>query len=472
MKNIARKRSRNKQKTIQTKRKQVLNCKDIKNIKNAVSSFFDERSLCDLANSVGFIKKNKKMTPFIFLSTMSLSLFNKPDTALCGLSSTIRSCFNVDITAQALSKHVNSCAAVKFLKNALHEIISKQLAFSFENKYTKMFSQFSGVYLEDSTNIRLNKKLEETFTGYGGDASKSIVKINWVLEILRFKTRSATLHSGNCPDQTLGQRDLALIKKGMLLIRDLGYFSLKALKNIEKKNAFYLSRLPMNINVYLNEGDTKPIDLPKLLKEETYRTGVKRLRKTVFLGPERHKVNLIAELVPPKVINQRRKRFKGHRRKDPSEFFMEWNQFSIFITNIPEEKFSEKLIITLYKVRWQIELLFKTLKSTFRINILKGYKKNRILCLIYGRIISFILGAIILSFARSECGEQEVSIFKFFKWLQTDCRLMFAIIENCIDELIMEIPHNFKNICMNKRKGKKSTMISLEEILEELREAA
>jgi IS4 transposase len=47
-------------------------------------------------------------------------------------------------------------------------------------------------------------------------------------------------------------------------------------------------------------------------------------------------------------------------------------QWSLFITNIPESKISAEHIWTIYRARWQIELLFKLYKRHIKIEIIKG----------------------------------------------------------------------------------------------------
>jgi IS4 transposase len=41
---------------------------------------------------------------------------------------------------------------------------------------------------------------------------------------------------------------------------------------------------------------------------------------------------------------------------------------SIFITNVPESKISAEQVLTIYRVRWQIKLLFKLYKSHIRLD--------------------------------------------------------------------------------------------------------
>lgn len=63
-------------------------------------------------------------------------------------------------------------------------------------------------------------------------------------------------------------------------------------------------------------------------------------------------------------------------------------KYSIFITNIKNNKLSDTQAILLYKSRWQIELLFKLYKSEIMITKLKGKtKSSRIICELYSKLI-------------------------------------------------------------------------------------
>ena len=51
-------------------------------------------------------------------------------------------------------------------------------------------------------------------------------------------------------DKTFGTECLATLRPGDLCIRDLGYFSLEDLDQMDQRGAYFISRLKLNTNVY------------------------------------------------------------------------------------------------------------------------------------------------------------------------------------------------------------------------------
>src|ERR1700728_75482 len=96
-----------------------------------------------------------------------------------------------------------------------------------------------------------------------------------------------------------------------------------------------------------------------------------------------------------------------------------WSGFSIFITNIPKEIYSAKIVLLIYKIRWQIELNFKSIKSTLKVHVIRGESDNCVACLVYAKLIAVILAFSLVSYAASICEEdKELSVDKSMKWLQ------------------------------------------------------
>ena len=80
--------------------------------------------------------------------------------------------------------------------------------------------------------------------------------------------------SGN--DNTFGSRIRDTLKAGDLILKDLGYFSFEDFLDVEKREAFYISRLKPNIAVYIENDNI-----------EYYKNGVLRkssLFKRIYIS--------------------------------------------------------------------------------------------------------------------------------------------------------------------------------------------
>ena len=113
------------------------------------------------------------------------------------------------------------------------------------------------------------------------------------------------------------------------------------------------------------------------------------------------------------------------------------------------------MIIEIYKIRWQIELLFKKFKSTIKLHIIKGQSKERVLSLVYGRLIAIMLVLMVLSYAASHTyNGREISLWKVTNWLVRKDRLANAILEGTFSSLYSDIIKAFNLVCKDRRKRK------------------
>ena len=66
---------------------------------------------------------------------------------------------------------------------------------------------------------------------------------------------------------------------------------------------------------------------------------------------------------------------------------MERLKWIFIITNVPEDMLSYEAVCEIYRIRWQIELIFKSWKSHFSIDKMNNIGKDYWDCLLYGRLI-------------------------------------------------------------------------------------
>jgi hypothetical protein len=103
---------------------------------------------------------------------------------------------------------------------------------------------------------------------------------------------------------------------------------------------------------------------------------------------------LLAQRIPQEVADQRRRKLREHANRkqlsisQETLFLSEW---TLLITNIPTSLVTFSEAFVLYRVRWQIELLFKLWKSCAKIDEWRSQNPNRILCELNAKLIAVLI---------------------------------------------------------------------------------
>jgi Transposase DDE domain len=361
-----------------------------------------------------------------------------------------------NLSAPALAQRINTKKAVAFMKGSFAKVLKEVIQKEFNNlPDLKNIGGFNRILIEDSTLVELHEKLSPYFKGFGGAASGAALKIDFIFDYLSEQFVDIEFFSANKPDQSLASRIITMLEKYDLVIRDLGYFVLKSIKDIEKAEAYYISRLKSNVDVYMSKEAQEPLDLAVFLDKESF-CGLIDIE--VFIGKERHPVRLVACQMSEDAINKRRRdanRTAQRCRRQISTKKMNLLKYSIFITNVPVEILSSTHVMAIYRSRWRIELIFKQWKSCLKLHIFKGYNKERIYCLLYGRLIMvLLLGSIapILMRYAMDLG-RELSCFKLTNYLIADHSFTIALLEGKIDQFINKLLQDIpRRLCQDKRK--------------------
>lgn len=108
----------------------------------------------------------------------------------------------------------------------------------------------------------------------------------------------------------------------------------------------------------------------------------------------RFEVRLIAQPLPPPAAEEARRRMRKNSRKaghTPSELSLGVASFVLLVTNLPAPVWLIDQVLALYRLRWQVELLFKRLKSLLDLDQLRA--KDPVLAQVYllGKILGVLL---------------------------------------------------------------------------------
>jgi len=313
-----------------------------------------------IARQAGFLRRSPRKIPILALVLGFCALASESFLSLERIASVIglaaQCTYSKQSFHQRLPQQVQSFLAQ--LAVALFGRMSDPL------RQQGYFRAFKRVLVHDSTIQSLPRALAPFFPGSGDQKSKNraALKIQWVCDLMTGSLVQLNLCGFRRNDQAAAGDILSIVKKGDLLLRDLGYFSLEVLAKLMAQDCFFLTRLRNGVS--LRDPKTgKQIDLLKHLRRKG------RFDGFVWVGRERTPMRLVILPVPEEVANLRRARAKTNRdqRSAPSSKRLALMDWSMFVTNVSQEIWPAKVVAKVYRLRWRIEIFFKSWKSQLRL---------------------------------------------------------------------------------------------------------
>lgn len=288
--------------------------------------------------------------------------------------------------------------------------------------------KYKRVLVQDSTLIRLPFRLFETFSGVR-NATSSIcqLRIQGVYDLVSRQFIKFSINSYSKNDASVAL-DLP-VEPGDLVLRDRGYFSIKAIKEFKQKGADSILRYKHKKVFYDIESGEEIHLLAYLNKHGS-------INKTVLVGiEEKYKVRIVAERVNEETANLRRmKAKKEYNGKNPSQEVLKLMSWTIFITSITEFDISFEYISKLYKLRWRIENIFKTWKSNFNFTKVHNVSAHQIRVLILARLImaTFFVHNLFKHLTKvvEKASSKTLSMMKFMRYISKNLEVVDRLIDS------------------------------------------
>ena len=345
------------------------------------------------AQNIGFTKRNNGLTALTFFQAFTIGLWNVHEVTLDIISGKCMELqYGLKLSKQALFNRLKLGAPL--MKELLNLAIGFSLMNSYRTETIEVLKQFKNVYICDSTTISLPNKLENIFKGLGGKNANAAVKIQAVFNIMSKKFEKFELSSATVNDNKYTDKVVKSLEPAELIIYDLGYFCIKSFEEIIAKRSYFISRIKTNTLFYIDSVKEacqfEKINLLNILNKSS--DGL--VDTWIYIGKNKICVRLVAVRLPEEKVNERRRKenkkavTKGEALTDYELELLAWN---IMITDVPEDMLSAKTICELYRIRWQIELIFKSWKGCFGVDEMNNVGENYFNCIMYGRLIIITL---------------------------------------------------------------------------------
>ena len=313
---------------------------------------FDD--ITDAAVTSKFTKRSRKIHPVEFLLTLVLGFYSKEEPSISKfhrlynslanpLNQVVYSSFYDRFTADALI----------FVHECLNNLMLKQL--NCVNANLKGYIQrFQDVLIVDNTIVRVHSKLAEKYPATRSRRVAAGIKVSVLLSVVGNGPQSVSFY----PEKTNDAKTLTIGPwvKEMILLMDRGFFKFASFAKIDDYGGYFVTRLKSNtraeiVSVYLG--------IPEHIRKE-------------LVGKDIH--DGIEQITPTKddidaIVRVRYTSSGKCKDKQALElrFVATYNErtgkYHTYFTNIPEQELDVREVAALYAARWDIENLFREMKS-------------------------------------------------------------------------------------------------------------
>jgi putative transposase len=346
-----------------------------------------------LARKTGALDvRERKLTCVAFLWLVILALGSGGPVTLLGMVSlAVAACVMAGLPA---TKAVTSKQAIsenfkrrpwQFFEAVLNYLLSSHALLFVQEAGLACLKVVDRVRLVDSTVMRVSMKLIQTFPGARTGRRKvwAALKLHVVLDLFQGVPDVLAITAQKANDRTV--EFLRPMGERVLYIFDLGYWKYHLFDQIIELKQHFISRLRADCN-----------PLIKAVYVGSQEWVGKRLKEITLTGK---KCDLLVNLSSPHPSGAK----MTHDVRLVGQWVAENQRWHLYITSLLDWKvFVVELIVQLYRLRWQIEIFFRDLKSVLKIANFVSTSENGIRIQIYAALIHYVLTHIVILKAAHE----------------------------------------------------------------------
>jgi hypothetical protein len=348
------------------------------------------------------IRKSDKFSPSGFLQ----SLIGSTVTGFASynqIAASLKDRVPKSMSRQSMYERFDTCSTAFLV--AVHSNLMQQ-------RYTPVVTKLEGsgvgrVVVEDSTSHVMPKANADMFPAHGNRYGCTAgVKIDFAFDLISGTIISHSLQLATEQDKTIGKELVAEIKRGDLVLRDMGYFSLNEFTAIEDRDAWWLTRLPLNTGVKLENRES----LEKVLKRSRHNT----VDLAAIVGAQGKKCRLIAMRAEQKVTEARRRERRAKAKKcgkQPCPKGLIRDGWHLMITNLEQDRVSADQLTAVYRARWAVEIQFRAWKQALNLGkaLNRTSNEHHMQALVLAAMIFHQLGMKIAQQIRDQVGRARLS---------------------------------------------------------------
>jgi putative transposase len=370
----------------------------------SLEDLFPESSVIELAKSSGYLKRKRLFDPYYMLWALVLGFGITLERTLAGAKRQYEEITDTQLSYSTwyekftpeLVRFLRSCVALGLSKTA--QAVNRTLG--------EKLKRFEDVVIQDSTVVRLHKALAKKFPATRSRKVAAGVKVATLISAVANGIKTVAIYG----ERTGEVKTIRIGKwiKDRVILLDLGYFKYQLFARIVDNGGFFVSRLKNNADPLIESS-------LKVHRGRAIELGGKRWSDVKDL--------LMRDVLDAEVsMAFKRRKYKGKITGDTLNLRLvaiydtDDKRYHVYITNIPQEVLSAEDVAALYSVRWEIELVFKELKSRYALDLVKTTNEHIAEGLIWTAILTMIVSRRLYNLLRSAAPKEKVRRYTPLLW--------------------------------------------------------
>lgn len=301
------------------------------------------QTLCALGRSTGLTKRMREVTPDRFALSLICALAMSKVNSLADIVRSFNALTGRSVQYKPFHNQLAKEEFPVFMRRVCETMLSELVGQVLQPVSKSVLEAFDDIWIQDGTSFALHHGLAGAFPGRFTAITPAAVEIHATMSLYQDEAITVSL----APDSQ-GERDFLPAPtelRGRLLLADRGYTDTAYARNVTAAGGSFVIRFKKGMNPTVVTG----------WAASTRMRGIAGQKLKAVMGKFRNKsVDLDAE-------------WGQGEQKTAMRLLFAWNpqekDHMILATNLNRETFDTATVLTLYRLRWQVELLFKEWKS-------------------------------------------------------------------------------------------------------------
>jgi len=375
-------------------------------IEKDLCKLFPKEWLRNAAKETGLIKRERKIEAFVMLWTLVFSFGVHLPRNLANMKRKYEKASKKEIAESSWYMRFTP-ELVEFLKVCVTHAI-EQLAFEQNKVLSEKLAKFKDVLIQDSTIIRLHKSLAKKWPAARSKTVAAGVKVGMLVSAVANSPKSIGIYAETTNElKTL--RIGPWIKDRILLI-DLGFYKHQLFAKIKENEGYFVSRLkgsadPLIVDVY-NTCPGNSIDVKGKYLSEI----LPKLKRQVL------DVEVEISFKIPNYNGKSKTRTDTERFRLVAVYNIDEEKYHVYLTNISNDDLTPQDVAKLYGARWDIELIFKELKSRYDLDVVNTKNPQIVEAYIWIAILTLFISRRIYNIVRKHNPKEKMVRYTQLRW--------------------------------------------------------